>query len=144
MQPPRDDLAPPKDDPYTLEDLRQFDGRDESKPIYVSVKGTVFDVTRKAEVYGLGRSYNVFAGKDPSKGMGMSSLKEEDALPDYSGLNEADRGVLDDWYNFFTLRYDIVGKVVDHPQVLAPLDEANVAASAKDKEKESAPPTSSA
>jgi hypothetical protein len=39
MQPPREDLAPPKDDPFTLDDLKQFDGTNESKPIYVSIKG---------------------------------------------------------------------------------------------------------
>ena len=39
MQAPRDDLAPPKDDPFTLEQLRAFDGSDPSKPIYVAIKG---------------------------------------------------------------------------------------------------------
>lgn len=39
MQPPRDDLDPPKDDPFTLDQLKQFDGSDNSKPIYVSIRG---------------------------------------------------------------------------------------------------------
>jgi hypothetical protein len=39
MQAAREDLAPPKDDPYTLESLKEFDGSDPSKPIYVSIKG---------------------------------------------------------------------------------------------------------
>jgi Predicted heme/steroid binding protein len=39
MQPPREDLAPPKDDPFTLEELKQFDGTNDNKPIYVSIKG---------------------------------------------------------------------------------------------------------
>lgn len=64
--------------------------------------GAVFDVTRKADVYGPGKSYNVFAGKDGSRGLGMSSLKTEDAVPDYRGLTEKDRKVLDDWYDFFS------------------------------------------
>ncbi|KAJ7657281.1 cytochrome b5 [Mycena polygramma] len=116
MQAPRDDLAPPKDDPFMLAQLKEFDGSDPSKPIYVSIKGTVFDVSAKADVYGPGRSYSIFAGKDGSKGLGMSSLKEEHAVPDYSELSEADRKVLDDWHAFFTKRYNIVGRVVDHPQ----------------------------
>ncbi|KAJ7032183.1 cytochrome b5 [Mycena alexandri] len=115
MQAPRDDLAPPKDDPFTLAQLKEFDGSDPSKLIYVSIKGTVFDVTPKADVYGAGRSYNIFAGKDGSKGLGMSSLKEEDAVPDYRELNEGNRKVLDDWHAFFTKRYNIVGRVSDHP-----------------------------
>ncbi|KAG7451736.1 cytochrome b5 [Guyanagaster necrorhizus] len=115
MQPPKDDLAPPKDDPYTLEELRQYDGSDPSKPIYVSIKGTVFDVTRKGDVYGPGKSYSVFAGKDGSRGLGMSSLKVEDAVPDYSVLDAKDMKVLDDWHAFFLKRYPVVGRVKDHP-----------------------------
>ncbi|KAJ6594924.1 progesterone binding protein [Mycena capillaripes] len=115
MQAPREDLAPPKDDPFTLAQLKEYDGSDPSKPIYVSIKGTVFDVSAKADVYGSGKSYNIFAGKDGSKGLGMSSLKEEHAIPDYSELTEADRKVLDDWHGFFTKRYNIVGRVTDHP-----------------------------
>ena len=42
MQPPRDDLAPPKDDPFTLEELKRYDGSDASKPIYVAIKGVYF------------------------------------------------------------------------------------------------------
>ena len=63
--------------------------------------GTVFDVTRKRDTYGKGGSYNLFAGKDASKALGMSSLKEEDASPDYSGLSESDMKVLNDWHGFF-------------------------------------------
>ena len=39
MQPARTDLAPPKDDPFTQEQLREFDGSDPEKPIYVAIKG---------------------------------------------------------------------------------------------------------
>ena len=63
--------------------------------------GTIFDVSHKQEVYGPGKSYNIFAGKDGSKGLGMSSLKPEDAVPDYSGLSKDDMKVLDDWHGFF-------------------------------------------
>jgi len=39
MQAPREDLIPPKDDPFTLEELKAFDGSDASKPVYVAIKG---------------------------------------------------------------------------------------------------------
>ncbi|KAK7002182.1 putative steroid-binding protein 3 [Favolaschia claudopus] len=125
MQAPRDDLAPPKDDPFTLAQLKEFDGSNPSKPIYVSIKGTVFDVSAKADVYGSGKSYNIFAGKDGSKGLGMSSLKEADAVPDYSELSDADRKVLDDWHGFFSKRYNVVGRVVDLPAVVKQEREAS-------------------
>jgi hypothetical protein len=71
---------------------------DSNRGIYT---GTIFDVTRKADVYGAGKSYNIFAGKDGSRGLGMSSLKEADAVADYSTLEEKETKVLDDWYKFF-------------------------------------------
>ncbi|EGO00471.1 hypothetical protein SERLA73DRAFT_52630 [Serpula lacrymans var. lacrymans S7.3] len=121
MQPPRTDLDPPKSDPYTLEQLKEYDGSKPDKPIYVSIKGDIFDVTRKADVYGPGKSYNLFAGKDGSKGLGMSSLKPEDAIPDYSTLQENDRKVLDDWHSYFSKRYNVIGRVSDLPPVVANL-----------------------
>lgn len=39
MQPPNESLAEPLDVPYTQEQLREFDGSDPSKPIYVAIKG---------------------------------------------------------------------------------------------------------
>jgi len=41
MQPENPDLHPPKDTPFTLEQLKAFDGSDEDKPIYVSIKGVL-------------------------------------------------------------------------------------------------------
>ena len=39
MQAEKTDLDPPRDDPFTLEQLKEFDGSDPNKPIYVSIKG---------------------------------------------------------------------------------------------------------
>lgn len=69
---------------------------------YPLLLGTVFDVTRKADTYGKGKSYNLFAGKDASRALGMSSLKEEDAVSDYSTLSAADLKTLNDWFDFFS------------------------------------------
>ncbi|KAI5118880.1 hypothetical protein M0805_003555 [Coniferiporia weirii] len=121
MQAENSDLAPPRDDPFTLEQLKAFDGRDPEKPIYVSIKGDVFDVTKKKDMYGPGKSYNIFAGKDGSRGLGMSSLKDEDAVPDYTTLSDTDRKVLDDWHAFFLKRYNVVGRVSDLPEAVARL-----------------------
>ena len=134
-------ISPPKDDPISVEELKQYNGTDESKPVYVAVKGTVFDVSPKREMYGTssfptiidftsspshfsstqvltlssassrcfpyhiglwmfaapGKGYHIFAGKDGSRGLGMSSLKPEDAVPDYSTLDDKQLKVLDDW-----------------------------------------------
>jgi hypothetical protein len=52
-------------------------------------------------MYGKGAGYNVFAGRDASKGLGMSSLDPKDAVSDYSSLNEAQIKTLDQWEGFF-------------------------------------------
>ncbi|WOO76693.1 putative steroid-binding protein 3 [Vanrija pseudolonga] len=112
MSSPAADLAPPKDDPISVAELAKFDGSDPSKPIYVAIKGRVYDVSAKTEMYGKGSGYNVFAGKDASRGLGMSSLDAKDAVADYSTLTEAQRKTLDQWDSFFAKRYNVVGKVV--------------------------------
>lgn len=62
----------------------------------------------------------------------MSSLKPEDAVADYSTLDEKELAVLDDWVKYYkkvppssldcamplmalAQRYNIIGKVVDAP-----------------------------
>ncbi|KAF7327026.1 hypothetical protein MKEN_00277500 [Mycena kentingensis (nom. inval.)] len=125
MQPAREDLAPPKDDPYTLEQLKEFSGADPSKPIYLSIKG----------------SYAIFAGKDASMGLGLSSLKEEHARPEFDTLDEKDRHTLDEWHGFFTKRYNIVGKVIDHPTLLEEERKAKEGAAGEELAENGAEPT---
>ncbi|KDQ15150.1 hypothetical protein BOTBODRAFT_187541 [Botryobasidium botryosum FD-172 SS1] len=106
-------LAPPKADPFTPAALKQYDGTDASKPVYVAVKGTVFDVSNKRDAYGPGGNYHVYAGKDGSRGLALSSLEPADAVSRYSDLDQDKLKKLDEWYQFFEKRYNIVGKVQD-------------------------------
>lgn len=97
MEPTTAPTHPPKDDPITPEELAQYNGTDPSKPVYVAIKGLVFDVSPRREMYEPGKGYHIFAGKDGSKGLGSSSLKPEDAVADYSSLDDKQKKVLDDW-----------------------------------------------
>ena len=38
--------------PYTLKELREYDGSDESKPILVAINYKVYDVTKRKDLYG--------------------------------------------------------------------------------------------
>lgn len=96
--------------------------------VYVAIKGVVFDVSKNS-AYQPGGSYHgkenmrdlstltdtycliVFAGKDPSRGLASSSLKPEDCTPDWYDLSEEKKTVLNDWFKFFSKRYNIIGKV---------------------------------
>ncbi|KAF1826132.1 cytochrome b5 [Dissoconium aciculare CBS 342.82] len=104
------DLDPPKDDIISLDYLAKCNGKTEGYPTYVAIKGTVFDVSGK-DAYAPGGSYAVFAGKDASRALAQSSLKEEEARPDWYDLSDEHKKVLNDWFTFFSKRYNIKGKV---------------------------------
>ncbi|GAA5896857.1 hypothetical protein JCM5296_002574 [Sporobolomyces johnsonii] len=112
-KPDQAQLDPPKDTPFTVDELKKYDGSDKDTPIYVAIKGRIYDVSAKRDMYGPGCGYNVFTGKDASKALGKSSLKPEDAVSDYSSLTAEELKVLDDWEKYFQKRYNIVGRVVD-------------------------------
>lgn len=71
----------------TPEELAAFDGKDESKPIYLSINGTIYDVSANRRVYGPGGSYNIFAGVDASRGFVTGCFKE-DRNGDMRGVEE--------------------------------------------------------
>ncbi|KAF8476129.1 cytochrome b5-like heme/steroid binding domain-containing protein [Kalaharituber pfeilii] len=104
-------LNPPKDDPISLEELAKANGATPETPIYVAIKGTVFDVSGNRSSYGPGGAYHVFAGKEASRALAKSSVKPEDVRPEWQDLGDKEKGVLEDWYKFFSQRYNIIGKV---------------------------------
>ncbi|OJD35528.1 progesterone binding protein [Diplodia corticola] len=103
-------LDPPKDDPIALDHLAKCDGTNEGYPTLVAIKGSVFDVS-KNEAYGPKGQYKVFAGREPNRALAQSSLKPEDCRPEWEDLSDKEKTVLDEWYTFFSKRYNIVGKV---------------------------------
>ncbi|KAF2722723.1 cytochrome b5 [Polychaeton citri CBS 116435] len=103
-------LEEPKDDIIDLDYLSKCDGKHEGYPTYVAIKGTVFDVTGN-KAYGPEGSYKVFAGKDASRALAQSSLKEEECTPEWNDLSDEQKKVLNDWFVFFSKRYNVKGKV---------------------------------
>jgi hypothetical protein len=43
----------------TTVQLSQYDGSDPSKPIYLAIRGEVFDVSANPRIYGKGGAYNM-------------------------------------------------------------------------------------
>ncbi|CAH2061144.1 unnamed protein product [Thlaspi arvense] len=97
---------------FTAEQLSQYNGTDESKPIYVAIKGRVFDVTTGKSFYGNGGDYAMFAGKDASRALGKMSKSEEDVSPSLEGLTEKEITTLNDWEKKFEAKYPVVGRVI--------------------------------
>ena len=71
----------------TLKELAQYDGKDETKPIYLSINGTIYDVSAGKRIYGPGGSYNVFAGVDASRGF-VTGCFLEDRNGDMRGVEQ--------------------------------------------------------
>ncbi|PHH84404.1 hypothetical protein CDD83_1993 [Cordyceps sp. RAO-2017] len=72
----------------TLEELAAHDGRDPTKPLYLAINGTVYDVSRGQHMYGPGGSYHAFAGRDASRAF-ITTCIDEDNNPDVRGAEEA-------------------------------------------------------
>ncbi|KAL0489582.1 steroid-binding protein [Acrasis kona] len=113
-EPIEEELIENKDDPYTLEELSKFDGKD-GRPIYMAVSGTVFNVSSKPEMYGPEGAYGLFSGKEATRGLAKSSLKVEDLQPFGSkeGLTAGQLRTLADWEEYYKERYQIMGHVVE-------------------------------
>ncbi|KAL3645857.1 Bifunctional protein GlmU [Castilleja foliolosa] len=95
----------------TAQQLKNYDGTDPSKPIYVAIRGQIYDVSTGKSFYGPGGDYCVFAGKDASRALAKMSKDERDVVPNLDGVTEKEIGVLDDWEKKFQAKYPIVGTV---------------------------------
>ncbi len=96
----------------TPSELRKFDGRD-GRPIYLAVRGTVYDVTPSRDFYGEGGSYALFAGRDCTRALAKNSLSDADLdAPSTEGLSLVDRDTLAGWEEQYRSKYAVVGTLV--------------------------------
>lgn len=66
-------------------ELLQYDGTNPSKPIYLALNGTIYDVSVSPQTYGPGGSYHFFAGRDAARAF-LTGCFQEDAVPDLRGV----------------------------------------------------------
>ncbi|XP_045183969.1 neudesin-like [Mercenaria mercenaria] len=99
---------------FSAEEIAKYDGTDPEKPIYLAMKGVVFDVTSGKSFYVKQSDYNVLAGKDASRAHALWSLDEKDLTHDLTGLDDEQLKGLDDVYTgTYLAKYPIVG-YMDH------------------------------
>ena len=103
---------------FTPPELKPFNG-EEGRPVYLAVRGKVFDVTPGKNFYGPGGPYENFAGRDASRGLACGSFDEEmltkdlnGPLDDLNGMGPEEFEALRDWEQRFEEKYIIVGKLV--------------------------------
>ncbi|UKZ77260.1 hypothetical protein TrVFT333_004980 [Trichoderma virens FT-333] len=71
----------------TPEQLAAYDGKDTSKPVYIAINGTIFDVSVGRHIYGPGGSYSYFAGCDAARAF-VTGCFADDRTPDMRGVED--------------------------------------------------------
>ncbi|KIM79824.1 hypothetical protein PILCRDRAFT_823006, partial [Piloderma croceum F 1598] len=112
-------LAPPNPEVQTgstpdtnisVQELQGHSGRDPDRPIYMAIKGIVFDVSVDPN-FGQDGLFNIYTGKDASRALGMLSMQPADLVSDWETLTDSEKRVLDDWVMAFEKCFIIVGRV---------------------------------
>ncbi|KAI0418662.1 hypothetical protein F5X98DRAFT_336923 [Xylaria grammica] len=71
----------------TPAELATYDGTDETKPLYLAINGTIYDVSSNRRTYGPEGSYRYFAGVDAARSY-VTGCFAEDRTADMRGAEE--------------------------------------------------------
>jgi membrane-associated progesterone receptor component len=98
---------------WTFQELKAYNGTDPNKPLLVAIKGQIYDVSAKPDMYGQGGSYAAFAGVDASYMLGTMNIDATGAQANkaFDNLSESEEQSLSGWETFFNGKYTIVGKI---------------------------------
>ncbi|OQO10534.1 hypothetical protein B0A48_03831 [Cryoendolithus antarcticus] len=103
---------------FTPPQLLPFDGQS-NRPVYLAVRGKIFDVSPGRNFYGPGGPYANFAGRDASRGLACGSFDAEMLTEDLQGpldrledLGQEEMEALRGWEERFGEKYLVVGKLV--------------------------------
>ncbi|KAG2436590.1 hypothetical protein HYH02_011527 [Chlamydomonas schloesseri] len=95
---------------FTPEELLAYDGSDSSKPVYIAVKGVVYDVSASREFYGKGGPYEAFAGRECSRALAIMKVDAAECNGNLADCTEKQLKTLEDWIAKFNTKYTVVGK----------------------------------
>ncbi|KAH8662864.1 membrane-associated progesterone receptor component 1 [Tricladium varicosporioides] len=103
---------------FTPPTLLPFNGTN-NQPVYLAVRGQVFDVSPGRNFYGPGGPYENFAGRDASRGLACGSFDREMLTEDLEGpldtlegLGGEEMEALKGWEERFGEKYLVVGRLV--------------------------------
>jgi predicted heme/steroid binding protein len=125
--PQKEEVDPPRN--FTLAQLKYFDGtKDEKtgdlKPVYLSINGTIFDVTRGRDFYGPDGPYSMFAGRECGAALAKMSFDDKhlDDIDACTKLNFGEKAELDGWTEKFQYYrcYPIKGRLVPNHRLPNP------------------------
>ncbi|KAL7476984.1 hypothetical protein ACHAW6_002811 [Cyclotella cf. meneghiniana] len=106
----------------TREQLEEMDGFD-GAPLYLAIKGRVYDVSAGEKFYSEGKEYHEWVGKDASRSFGTGCRGGVDRTgmdclsSSLEGLTEKELKEIDRWLELYEThdKYTFVGHLVDDP-----------------------------
>ena len=98
----------------TAEQLASMNGATESTPLYLCIKGRIYDVSTARDTYGPGTEYYVFIGKDATRAFATGCLEPECVISSTEGLSEEELKEIDRWVDLYQNhdKYQYVGKLL--------------------------------
>ena len=113
---PLDLSKPQHDGTVTLSELEDGDGVD-GAPVYVALRGRVYDVSAGKKFYGVGKPYHHFVGRDASRAFATGCRAAECVSADLDGLGPSQLRELDRWMEMYEThdKYTFVGTLVEDP-----------------------------
>ena len=96
---------------FKLDELHEYNGVNKGELVYLCVDGTVFDVTKGKQYYGVGGGYGLFAGNDITYSLAINSLNKKDLNIFEFELTEKQEKALKKWKAFYLKTYKVVGKL---------------------------------
>jgi len=94
----------------TVQQLREMNGEDD-RPVWVCIRGRVFDASAGRRFYGPGGPYARFAGRRVGRALAKFSEEMDDCTDDLDGLSRIQLDGLADWEARFAEKYDLVGPI---------------------------------
>jgi predicted heme/steroid binding protein len=109
-------LVDPGSDDFTMtiEQLSEMNGSTNETPVYLSVKGNIYDVSSARAMYGPGGGYHGFAGRDATRAFATGCLETECMVSSIDGLTESELKEIDRWVELYHNhdKYTYVGRLM--------------------------------
>jgi membrane-associated progesterone receptor component len=98
---------------FTVQELEEFGNGRDGNPIYLSIFGRVYDVSKGVKFYGPEGSYHMFAGKDVTRALCTGRKEAEFLVRSTEGLTERHINEGKRWLSFFELhdKYNYIGSM---------------------------------
>ncbi|KAK2816344.1 hypothetical protein Q7C36_022615 [Tachysurus vachellii] len=106
------DVSQDSDRLLSQEELSLYQGREDSKGLYLAILGQVFDVEKGRKHYGPAGSYRFFTGRDASRAFVTGEFTDAGLTDDVSDLSPSQIVALYDWLAFYQKDYTPVGKLI--------------------------------